>query len=207
MTPPVILDAGPCLTFFALNRERLLIGVVGSLTMLRVVCDEIEGKAARDPRFSAAGSVLRKLQGTRWLTIQEDECSEELVSVVERMTSMPFQERVLHPKDLGEVMVIAHAVVLAENGADVMIVIDDGYGARMADAEVRRLERMRDQGSAVGAISLVRTATILEAAIMRRQLRDRRELRHLYTRMRGLDDGLEPIERTGLLANKLWEGR
>ena len=60
MTLPVILDAGPILTFFVANQERLLIGVVGPLTMPRTVHDEVEGKAARDSRFSAAAGVLRK---------------------------------------------------------------------------------------------------------------------------------------------------
>ena len=46
MTLPVILDAGPILTFFAANQERLLISVVGPLTMPRTVHDEVEGKAA-----------------------------------------------------------------------------------------------------------------------------------------------------------------
>ena len=63
MTLPVILDAGPILTFFAANQERLLISVFGPLTMPRTVHDEVEGKAARDSRFSAAAGVLRKLRG------------------------------------------------------------------------------------------------------------------------------------------------
>lgn len=207
MTPPVILDAGPSLTFFAANQERLLIDVVGYLTMPKVVHDDIEGKAVGDSRFSHAAAVLRRLRGTKYLTICKDDYSEGLAEVVQRMTRVPFGARVLEPKDLGEVMVIAHAVVLAENGMDVRIVIDDGYGARLANSEARRLERIRNQGCAVGAVSLFRTVTILKVAVMKGLIADRGELRRLYDRMRGLDDGLEPIDRTGLLAKGLWERR
>lgn len=171
MTLPVILDAGPILTFFA------------------------------------AAGVLRKLRGSRWLTIREDDCTDSLSAVVERTTGMPFQKRVRRLKDLGEIMVIAHAVILVEGGADVVIVIDDGDGARLADAEAQRLERIRERDPMVGTLSLVRTVTILEAAVTRGLIADRGELRRLYGRMRDLDDGLEPIDKTGLLARRLWEGR
>ena len=207
MTLPVILDAGPILTFFAANQERLLISVVGPLTMPRTVHDEVEGKAARDSRFSAAAGVLRKLRGSRWLTIREDDCTDSLSAVVERTTGMPFQKRIRRLKDLGEIMVIAHAVVLVEGGADVVIVIDDGDGARLADAEAQRLERIRERDPMVGTLSLVRTVTILEVAVTRGLIADRGELRRLYGRMRDLDDGLEPIDKTGLLARRLWEDR
>ena len=207
MTLPVILDAGPILTFFVANQERLLIGVVGPLTMPRTVHDEVEGKAARDSRFSAAAGVLRKLRGSRWLTIREDDCTDSLSAVVERTTGMPFQKRVRRLKDLGEIMVIAHAVILVEGGTDVVIVIDDGDGARLADAEAQRLERIRERDPMVGTLSLVRTVTILEAAVTRGLIADRGELRRLYGRMRDLDDGLEPIDKTGLLARRLWEDR
>ena len=100
MTLPVILDAGPILTFFAANQERLLISVFGPLTMPRTVHDEVEGKAARDSRFSAAAGVLRKLRGSRWLTIREDDCTDSLSAVVERTTGMPFQKRGCHAQNV-----------------------------------------------------------------------------------------------------------
>lgn len=59
-----------------------------------------------------------------------------------------MDERRRHPKDLGEIMVIAHAVVAAESGHSV---------------------------------------TILMA--------DRAAMRDTYNRLRGLDDGLPPIEK------------
>ena len=104
MNPPVIIDAGPSLNFFA----------------------------ARDERFSAAAGVLRKIRGTQFLAILEDDHTSALDNVVHRLTGAPLEERRSLPKDLGEIMVIAHAVVMAESGADVRVVIDDGYGARLA---------------------------------------------------------------------------
>ena len=100
MTLPVILDAGPILTFFAANQERLLISVVGPLAMPRTVHDEVEGKAARGSRFSAAAGVLRKLRGSRWLTIREDDCTDSLSAVVERTTGRPFQKRGCHAQNV-----------------------------------------------------------------------------------------------------------
>jgi len=132
MNPPVIIDAGPSLNFFAANQERLLIGVVGPLAMPRTVHDEIANKTARDERFSAAAGVLRKIRGTQFLAILEDDHTSALDNVVHRLTGAPLEERRSLPKDLGEIMVIAHAVVMAESGADVRVVIDDGYGARQA---------------------------------------------------------------------------
>ncbi|GAA1381482.1 hypothetical protein GCM10009613_07460 [Pseudonocardia kongjuensis] len=98
----------------------------------------------------------------------------------------------------------SHAVVAAERGAAATVVIDDGAGARMADAERRRLDRLRAQGRPVGALFLVNTVTILELAAGGPYLRDRHEMRSVYQRLRGLDDGLVPIERTPLLAERLW---
>lgn len=75
-----------------------------------------------------------------------------------------MKQRVKHPKDLGETMVIAHAVVAAEAGQTVTILIDDGPGAHTATAEISRLERLRACGRTVGSIKLVSTQTVLERA-------------------------------------------
>jgi hypothetical protein len=48
--------------------------------------------------------------------ILSDDQTPELAAVVHRITRQPMEERLKHPKDLGETMVIAHAVVVAESG-------------------------------------------------------------------------------------------
>lgn len=47
-------------------------------------------------------------------------------------------ERMKQGKDLGEIMVIAHAVVAAESGQTVTVLIDDGCGAAVATSEIAR---------------------------------------------------------------------
>jgi hypothetical protein len=55
--------------------------------------------------------------------------------VVQRISGLPIDERKTQPKDLGETMVIAHAVVAAESGQAVTVLIDDGPGAQIATLE------------------------------------------------------------------------
>lgn len=101
-------------------------------------------------------------------------------------------------------MVIAHAVVAAETGQTVTVLIDEGAGARTATLEIRRLDRLRAAGHAVGAIRLVNTLTALQRAAGGRHIPDRAAMTDLYRRLRCLDDGLPPIETTSLLAPALW---
>jgi hypothetical protein len=113
-------------------------------------------------------------------------------------------ERRRHAKDLGEVMVIAHAVVTAESGHSVTILMDDGPGAAIATSEISRLRRLGSSGHPVGSITLASTLTVLGRAAATEHLPDRAAMRDTYTRLRGLDDGLPPIENTDLLAPKFW---
>lgn len=56
-------------------------------------------------------------------------------------------------RDLGETMVIAHAVVAAERGERIGVLIDDGNGVRVAASEIRRLERLNRHGGRWGPSS------------------------------------------------------
>lgn len=113
-------------------------------------------------------------------------------------------QRLKQSKDLGELMVVAHAVVAAEAGKSVKVLIDDGQGAKLATAEARKLDRLRGQGKSVGEVELVSTLTVLERAARRQLITDRSAMRELYVRMRDLDDGLPPIQNTLLLSKKIW---
>jgi hypothetical protein len=115
-----------------------------------------------------------------------------------------MNERRRQPKDLGETMVIAHAVAVAEAGDLVTVLMDDGPGAAIAASEVRRLRRLASSGNAVGSITLVSTLTVLGRAAGTEHLPDRAAMRDTYRRLRGLDDGLPPIENTDLLTPKFW---
>lgn len=115
-----------------------------------------------------------------------------------------MEERLKHPKDLGETMVIAHAVVAAESGETVTVLIDDGSGARIATSEINRLNRLRASGRTVGSIRLVSTLTVLAAAAGGPHIPDKAAMRGIYDRLRDLDDGLPPIENTSLLSSVHW---
>jgi hypothetical protein len=198
-----IIDAGPGLNFLSINKERLLIGVLGRLSAPETVRDEVLRKSRQDDRFRAAATVWQKLTGS-WIQILADDVTPELATVVERITRLPMAERMRHGNDLGEIMVIAHAVVAAESGQAVTVLIDDGRGAEIATSEIARLRRLGSSGSSVGSITLVSTLTVLERAAGKEHLPDRTAMRDTYRRLRELDDGLPPIEKTNLLADTLW---
>jgi hypothetical protein len=203
MSQRPIIDAGPSLNFLSINKERLLIGVLGPLSVPETVEVEVLRKSREDARFRSAATVWRKL-APRWLQIISDDETPELAAVVQRITRQPMQERLRHPKDLGEIMVIAHAVVAAEAGETVTVLIDDGSGARIATTEMSRLHRLRSQSHAVGSIRLVSTLTVLERAASGKHIPDKATMRDTYQRLRGLDDGLPPIGATNLLSPAHW---
>ena len=82
-------------------------------------------KSRQDDRFRAAATVWKKLT-PRWIQILSDDVTPELATVVQRISGLPMDQRRRQPKDLGETMVIAHAVVAAESGQPVTILMDDG---------------------------------------------------------------------------------
>lgn len=98
------------------GEERLLISVLGRLSAPETVRNEVLRKATQDPRFSAAVAVWRKL-APNWIEILSDDATPELAVIVNRITQQPMRERLKQAKDLGETMVIAHAVVAAERGS------------------------------------------------------------------------------------------
>ena len=156
MSARPIIDAGPCLNFLSINKERLLIAVLGPLSAPETVQDEVLTKSQQDDRFRAAATVWKKLT-TRWIQILPDDATPELVTVIQRVSGLPMSERRRQPKDLGETMVIAHAVVAAESGQSVTILMDDGPGAMIATSEINRLQRLASSGHTVGSIRLANT--------------------------------------------------
>lgn len=198
-----IIDAGPGLNFLSIHQERLLISVLGQLSAPEIVQKEVFRKSRQDQRFQAAGNVWRKL-APNWIEILPDDQTPELAAAVHRIDGVTLEERLRRPKDLGETMVIAHAVVAAEAGDDVTVLIDDGPGARVATSEIRRLRRMAASGHAVGAVMLVSTLTVLERAAGGRHIPDKTAMRGIYQRLRRLDDGLPPLEATSLLSPAIW---
>lgn len=203
MSQRPIIDAGPGLNFLSINKERLLFGTLGPLSAPETVRDEVLRKAQQDKRFGAAETVWRKLPD-RLMQILPDDQTPELAAVVHRLTGLPIDDRLKNSRDLGETMVIAHAVVAAERGDTVTVLIDDGQGARLATAEINRLRRIRAGGRDVGSIRLISTLTVLERAAGGQYIPDKAAMRDIYQRMRELDDGLPPIDATNIVSAALW---
>lgn len=119
-----IIDAGPGLNFFSINKERLLISVLGKLSAPGAVQAEVFRKATNDERFRPAATVWRKLT-PHWISILPNDQTPELAATVNRISGQPIGQRLAQPKDLGEFMVVTHAVVAAEAGTTVTVLIDD----------------------------------------------------------------------------------
>jgi hypothetical protein len=85
MSQRPIIDAGPRLNFLSINKERLLIGVLGPLSVPETVEVEVLRKSREDARFRSAATVWRKL-APRWLQIISDDETPELAAVVHRVT-------------------------------------------------------------------------------------------------------------------------
>ena len=203
MSSRPIIDAGPALNFLAIHKERLLLATLGRLSTPEIVEAEVIRKASTDSRFRPAEAVWRKLV-PGWVDILSDDVTPELDAVVQRINGLPMADRIKEKQDLGETMVVSHAVVAAEAGADVIVLIDEGTGSLVATSEKQRLDRLRAQGRSVGSINLVSTLIILERAAGGEHLPDRAAMREVYERMRKLDDGLPPIKSTRLLSSSVW---
>lgn len=203
-TAPVVIDAGPALSFFSTNQERLLLSAVGGyLQAPDTVLDEIQRRSL-DPRFKAARTVTRKLLAAGRITQLSDDVTPELSRVCSRLTGLPLPQRLQQGKDLGELMVIAHAVVQAEHGRHVIVLIDDGDGQRLAALETARLDRLRPSRPNLGTLSLTTTLGILQAARGSAFLPDRATMQKVYAALAACDDGLGPIANTGLLDPQQW---
>lgn len=200
-----IIDAGPALDFFAANKERILFATLGTGVYAPEVVDAEIRRKAREDRFCAAEKVLNRLP-TRLYDTLSDDPSPELTAAVARISELPYEDRVGRSKDLGEVMAIAHAVVLAEAGANVTVMLDDGGGRKLAGKEIRRLHRRRTGGFPdCGSISLTSTLGVLEQAGRLRVIRDRGTMREVYSQIRVMESGLGDISTTRLLSGEIWD--
>jgi len=84
-----IIDAGPGLNFLSINKERLLIAILGPFSAPETVQGEVLRKSQQDDRFRAAATVWRKLT-TRWIQILPDDTTPELATVVQRVSGLPM---------------------------------------------------------------------------------------------------------------------
>lgn len=204
-TPGVVVDAGPALTFLARKETtRVLIqGLRGGFASPETVREEVLRKSHRECRtFGTAEGQWKTLEQAGRIEVLSDDETPELSAAVQRLSKMPMSQRLQYGKDLGEVMVIAHAAVLAEAGEDVTILIQERDGTALAHREAARLARM---SGASGSIRVWNTETVLLRAAGSPQIPDQQTMKRLYLAMRPLDAALPPLEETDLLTSAVWD--
>lgn len=194
MTPPnsVIIDAGPALTFTAANQHQFLVDVVaarqGRLLTPETVVTEVVQKRGR--QFAQCAKRMGHLVTTGAIEVLADDIQdEELAKLVQRVTGMNASIRLAEPRDLGETMVIAHALKRLAVGETAFALIDEWRGQRLA----------KDHG-----VPFISTEGVLRAAVAQRRITDRGEMREFYETLRQYDDGLVHIENTTLLERALY---
>lgn len=192
----ILLDAGPALTFLAVGQENVLIQLALAgrmdLSTPERVDKEVRGKS-RDPRFARTG-VHRKWEtlkdAGRLRILLDDLDGGVFEDAVGRIAGMPAQDRVQRKSSLGEIMVIAHGSVLAQQGEDVVVHIDEHDGRRRAAREITWLRR---QG-APGQMRLWTTPQIiLQAKERDGWITGSQDWQEVYRRMVTFDDGLPPL--------------
>lgn len=200
MAPKItILDAGPCITFCAAAKHNLLINVLqrgsNELHVPDVVNDEVSKRGSNNKIFPPA-----TVPNWQWLVNQHGiaildssvsaEDADELSEAVKKLSGTPLAERLTDGKDLGELMVIAHAMVRRDRGEQVFVVIDEYRGQLLAGKF---------------GITVLDTAWILSSAVKRGLIADRSEMRKIYDKLRQYDLGLVDISQTELLGKSLWK--
>jgi hypothetical protein len=124
---------------------------------------------------------------------QNDQALVQAIKTVTRIPPADFLQR--RRKDLGETMVIAHAIKLRDEGYELTLVIDDGGGQRLAMRYgfPRPISTVRILGTA-GSMGLLTYA----------------ETKKIYERLRPsnggepMDDGLPHWSVSGLAERKLY---
>ncbi|MFA7323427.1 MAG: hypothetical protein WC005_03625 [Candidatus Nanopelagicales bacterium] len=186
----VLLDAGPALNFLAVGQQNLLIQIASQsgldLQAPERIDKEVLGKV-NDPRFQRTGveSTWKKLKFAGRLQILSDDITDPLfATAISRISGVPASQRVRTGKDLGEIMVMAHASVLVQAGVDVYVLMDEGDGRQI----VKREQMWLTSKGAVGSLVLWSTRQVLEHAASQGWLPD--GWQRVYNRMRQFDDGL-----------------
>jgi hypothetical protein len=112
--------------------------------------------------------------------LSDDPEDKSLVRQVERVAGIPMVRRVKEPKDLGETLVLAHALRMTAEGQSVVVLIDESEGTKKA--------RMY-------GLKILTTVGVLAAAAGYGLIQDRREMQTRYESIAEYDDGLPGWDR------------
>lgn len=191
----ILLDAGPSLNFLAVGQENILIQaarVAGAqLASPERVDLEVEGKC-RDPRFARtrAWRTWTTLRTAGRLEILSDELvTARFTDAVTRISGMPAAERVRSKPSLGEIMVLAHASDLAQEGCEVFVLLDEKDGRRRARDEIDWLKKQ----CAAPFILWSTPQLVRQAGDQPGWIKGDLTWQRVYDRMRPFDDGLPPL--------------
>lgn len=196
----ILLDAGPSLNFLAVGQQNILIQAAKAQDLQLAAPErvdlEVEGMT-KNSRFHRTPvlNTWRTLKSSRRLVILDDTLSADgtdpLSRAVTRISGRPAKARVRTGKDLGEIMVLAHASVYAQQGERVFVLMDEKDGRNKAKTEQGWLLR---QG-APGALSLWSTPMVLREAGRRNGwIAKGLAWEQVYDQMRRFDDGLPALQ-------------
>lgn len=191
----ILLDAGPSLNFLAVGQENILIQAAASqklqLAAPARVDTEITGMA-RNARFerTRVKTTWATLKTSHRVEILPDELTtQQFTDAVARISGMQAQKRVRDKNSLGEIMVLGHASVYVQQGANVFVLIDEGDGRQRAGKEARWL---REEGC-TSILTLWSTRQILQEAGKRTGwIKGDKTWEQVYDAMTAFDDGLRP---------------
>lgn len=189
----ILLDAGPALNFLAVSQQNILVQLAQSrelqLAAPQRVDTEVRGKT-RDARFTGTAvlGTWTKMTAAGRIKVLDDGLADraEFTAAVTRVSGMPAEQRVRAPASLGEIMVLAHASELAQQGQDIFVLIDDSDGRQRAKKEQRWLVEHK----APGALTLWSTPMVLRFAAAEDWIVNDRSWEQVYDAMRAYDDGL-----------------
>ena len=193
----ILLDAGPSLNFLAVRQQNVLIQVAASQSLQIAAPDRVDREIrgmCKDSRFSRTGAerTWKTLTAAGRVQILDDSLTDEaFTKAVSRISGMPASERMRSKTSLGEILVLAHASVYAQQGQDVFVLMDESDGRKRAR---REYEWLRRQGSGVGSMALWNTRQVLrEAGNQPGWIVGGLTWEAVYKRMRDFDDGLPPL--------------
>lgn len=178
---PLVIDAGPALCFLAAGYQDLLCSAVEirnrRLLMPQTVRGEVHGRArGRKGRpFRQGPDRLQGLIKAGRIDVLPDDVEDlDLVRHLEAVAGIPMVARLTDTDDLGEEIVIAHALKLREQGQDVVVLIDDKGGERKA-----KQHQLRS----------ITTVGVLKTCAVEGLVTTRGEMREIWERIAPLDDG------------------
>lgn len=178
-----LLDTGPCLNFFGSGQGALLLAVMERISAEIVIPieieDEVEDRAPEIQTYSGAHKQLQRAIAQGRVRVSapmpgEDPLLERWVS---RFIGVGVTTR--RAKDLGERMVLAHALAARDRGAKVVVVIDEGEGRRTAS---------KHQLMCIGTIDILRKAGLMGL------VENWAEMRAIYVRMQANDQSLMSVD-------------